>query len=89
MHPVGIPMKDCVYFPAPQARHDVAASKVLNDPAPHASHATAPCSNLYVPAAHGVQGPPSGPVWPAMHRQSVMSLLPALLRVSDGHGRQP
>lgn len=36
----------------------------------------APCVSLYLPATHISHVPPSGPVYPATHRQLVSRLLP-------------
>ena len=44
--------------------------------ASHSVQATDPLVALYLPAAHARQAPPSGPVYPALHLQSVMSPLP-------------
>ena len=35
-----------------------------------------PVNILYLPVAHAVQGPPSGPLYPALQRHDVMSGLP-------------
>ena len=45
-------------------------------PAGQVVHAAAPASGLYFPAAHGAQGPPSAPLCPAWHLQSVARVLP-------------
>ena len=34
-------------------------------------HAPDPITDLYVPAGQAVHSPPSGPVYPALHEQSV------------------
>jgi hypothetical protein len=39
-------------------------------PAPQSVHATLPVTVLYFPAAHAAHVPPSGPVYPVLHRQS-------------------
>lgn len=43
---------------------------------PHMVQGLDPVLGLYVPATHGLQGPPSGPVWPALQVQLVMTELP-------------
>jgi hypothetical protein len=45
--------------------------------ASHAAHSPEPEAFLYVPTAHAAHGPPSGPVYPALHAQSVAAVLPA------------
>lgn len=52
--------------PAPGAEY-FAAGQVV--------HGAAPASGLYFPAAHGAQGPPSAPLCPAWHLQSVARVL--------------
>ena len=42
-----------------------------------------PTISLYLPATHAVHSPPSGPVYPAMHSQSVTLSLPAADVASD------
>lgn len=54
-------------------------------PPAHIEHVSLPLSLLYVPASHSVQSPPSGPVYPALHLQSVMESLPAVDQVWVGH----
>jgi hypothetical protein len=44
---------------------------------PQLVHATAPTVVLYFPTSHAEQGPPSGPVKPALQTQAVIALLPA------------
>ena len=41
------------------------------------AHGRDPVTDLYVPAGHAVHSPPSGPVYPVLHLQSVKALLPA------------
>jgi hypothetical protein len=48
-------------------------------------HAALPCAPLYVPAAHAVHGPPSSPVYPGAHLQSVLSHTKT---VCSGHSKQ-
>ena len=40
-------------------------------------HATGPETILYLPSANAVHGPPSGPLYPALHEQSARVSLPA------------
>ena len=49
----------------------VAAAVVEYVPAPHAKHPDDPFTALYLPASHAVHSPPSRPVYPALHLQSV------------------
>ena len=59
---------------AGQPVHCVAAS-ALNVFAAQSSHAAAPVAPLALPASHPAQTSPSGPVYPALHRQSVSNVL--------------
>ena len=43
--------------------------------------------SLNFPATHAVHGPPSGPVWPLSHLQSVCAALDGSDSVFDGHRR--
>ena len=45
-------------------------------PVPHNTHAAEPGEALKYPAPHGEQGPPSGPVYPALQRQALRATLP-------------
>ena len=47
-----------------------------------AKHSALPAVSLYLPAGHAVHSPPSGPVYPASHLQSVTLSLPAALVVA-------
>ena len=42
----------------------------------HTLHAAGPDTFLNVPAAHATHGPPFGPVYPGLHKQSPMFVLP-------------
>jgi len=42
----------------------------------HTLHAAVPDAALNVPAAHATHGPPFGPVYPGLHKQSPMLVLP-------------
>ena len=51
-------------------------------------HASAPMLGLNFPATHIGQGPPSGPVKPSLHLQSVINFCPvARVTLPDGHVR--
>jgi hypothetical protein len=52
------------YVPA-QATHAVAPVVRATEPCAHVEHTALPDAALYSPAAHGVHGPPVGPVFPA------------------------
>jgi hypothetical protein len=71
------------------ARH-VASSvaPVLGEylPTPQLTHAALPLTVLYFPAAQAAHAPPSGPVYPEIHRQSARASLPLLEIVFIGHG---
>jgi len=54
----------------------IAPSPVENLPCKHSEHALEPLTSLYVPATHATHANPSGPVYPMLHVQLVMSLLP-------------
>ena len=54
-----------------------------NEFARQSPHATALI--WYLPASHAVHGPPSGPVYPALHLQSVMLALLCFDKLCDGH----
>ena len=43
--------------------------------AEHDTHSELPVTSLYSPRAQGLHAPPSGPVYPAMHVQSVSWML--------------
>ena len=49
----------------------MAASSVEYVPSGHSEQASDPFVALYLPASHAAQVPPSGPVYPALHLQSV------------------
>jgi hypothetical protein len=53
-----------------------AARVVEYVPAPQSRHVEAPVIILYFPASHAAHIPPSGPVYPGLHRQLVRRLLP-------------
>ena len=48
-------------------------------------HSALPAVSLYLPATHAVHSPPSGPVYPALHLQSVNVSLPAVELEFAGH----
>jgi len=53
-------------------------------------HSALPAASLYVPATHAVHSPPSGPVCPALHLQSVRASLPvADVELDDGQAMHP
>ena len=54
----------------------VCAESACPEFASQAVHAAEPLAALYVDAGHAVHGPPSAPVYPAAHLQSVERLLP-------------
>jgi len=56
-----------------------------NVPTSQSSHAPGPVMALYVPAIHLVHSPPSGPVVPMSHLQSVCAELNGSDTESDGH----
>ena len=62
-----------------------AARVVEYAPAPQSRHVEAPVIILYFPASHAAHIPPSGPVYPGLHRQLVRRLLP--LRESECSGQ--
>ena len=64
------------YLPAPQTVHTVAVERE-NLPAAHSTHDAEPGRSLNVPAAHAKQGPPLGPVNPALQLQLLSEKLPA------------
>ena len=57
------------YAPAGQPMHTLAPTPE-NVPTGQLVHAAVVVSLLYCPAGHAVQGPPGGPVYPALHLQS-------------------
>jgi len=66
-------------YPASQ-RHalaSVCAVSAWPECSPQALHAAEPVASLKRDPAHAAHGPPSGPVWPALHQQRSMRLLPA------------
>jgi hypothetical protein len=66
--------------PGGQSEHAL-APRPANAPAGHAAHAPggspAPLAFLNAPPPHGTHGPPSGPMWPARHRQASRAALAA------------
>lgn len=48
-------------------------------------HPALPDVSLYSPAAQALHAPPSGPVYPTLHLQSVRVVLPDALLVLGGH----
>ena len=50
---------------------------MLYFPAAQGVQSAVPVWSLYLPAVQAVQGPPSGPVKPALHVQSARVMLPA------------
>ena len=58
-----------------QLVHTVAAAVSMYVPAKQLSHGSGPTASLKVPAAHSWHVPPSGPVYPALHWQSVSAVL--------------
>jgi len=54
----------------------------------HVVHAAEPLLALYSFATHATHGPPSGPVYPALHRQLATDVAPAELDESVGHAAQ-
>ena len=71
-----------------QTSHNLAASMSENLPASHWLHAAEPMAALCVPGAQGRQGPPSEPVYPPLHLQSVSSSLPVCASVFEGQLEQ-
>ena len=76
-----------VALPLPGADHDcmghathvlmlTAATTPEYVPPAHSTHAPDPFSALYVPITHASHCPPSGPVYPVLHLQSVTLPLP-------------
>eukprot|EP00961_Rhodomonas_salina_P216196 2920359-Rhodomonas_salina.3 len=57
--------------------HTFAAAAVEYVPAAHKLHASDPATALNAPGAHAEQAVPSGPSYPTLQTQSVMSLLAA------------
>jgi hypothetical protein len=52
---------------------DTAAVVVLYKSTPQNVQARAPAVSLYLPAPHAVHVPPSGPVYPALHRHQLVA----------------
>ena len=52
--------------------------------AAHSVQASLPAAALYLPASHAEHSPPSGPVYPALHSQSVSAALAAPDMVLSG-----
>ena len=80
------------YFPAAHHRQALGdADPVLCTclPAKQLLHLSDPLVSLYLPAAQLVHGPPSGPVVPAMHVQSVISSFRGAVPLSElaGHSK--
>ena len=78
-------------WPARQDSHasgDISQSDCASKSAGHGQHASAPLISFIVPASHATHGPPSDPVYPASHSQSVSWSLPELELECDGHAAQ-
>ena len=60
---------------ARQVAAAVAAAVPEYVPAPQFSHTTLPLAILYVPATQAEHGPPSGPVYPALHVHAAIAVL--------------
>jgi hypothetical protein len=60
----------------------------VSRPSGQAMHSAEPVAALYVPASHAEQGPPSGPLYPALHWQAVFSVLPLSEVLFAAHGVQ-
>ena len=61
------------------------------EPDGHNTHALEPLATLYVPAPHDTHGPPSGPVYPALHAEDTQSATASLALgevVPAGHATQ-
>ena len=57
-------------------------------PHAHGVHAALPFAALYVPDSHGKHGPPFGPVYPDLHIQALIDVLPMALVVFGEHFTQ-
>ena len=51
----------------------------------HAPHGALPLLDLNVPTAQATHGPPSGPVYPALHRHAASAALAATAAAFAGH----
>jgi hypothetical protein len=65
------------YVPAAHDTHAVLTELVEGEekPAPQSVHAPVPVVSLYFPATHAANGPPFGPVYPAMAKHAPTSAL--------------
>eukprot|EP00961_Rhodomonas_salina_P132225 1779353-Rhodomonas_salina.1 len=70
--------------PSAQAWHAVAAGTPENVDAEHLEQLAEPEESLNVPGLHGSQTPPSGPLYPGLHRQLKL-LLPTPESEFSGH----
>jgi hypothetical protein len=67
------------------AQVDDAVVVAENMPAPQSVHEEEPIESLYVPATHAEHASPSAPVYPALHRHLVNSILPTKEIEFTGH----
>ena len=74
---VGVDQPNASGLAALHVASETCATAVEYDPARHKAQACEPLTSLNDPAAHGLHGPPSGPVYPAVQMQSVTVELPA------------
>ena len=70
---------------------DVPALMLSHVPELHVTHDDDPLTPLYAPAEQAPHCPPSGPLYPALHRQSVTFELPLneFDRFPAGHSSHP
>ena len=61
---------------AEQLRHVALPADVVYSPTPHSEHGASPVDVLCFPATHCMHSPPSGPLDPLLHIQSLRELLP-------------
>jgi hypothetical protein len=72
-----LPGGECEFTGQLKQEPTAEAAKVVEyAPAPQSRHVEAPVIILYFPASHAAHLPPSGPVYPGLHRQLVRRLLP-------------
>jgi hypothetical protein len=68
-----------------QVSSEISESSLEYLPSEHREHTALPLESLYVPGAHAEQLPPSGPVYPKLHTQSVILSEPVAEKVFGGH----
>eukprot|EP00961_Rhodomonas_salina_P050515 678341-Rhodomonas_salina.1 len=74
-------------LPAGHATHAVPASTFRYVPAVQSEHGADPFMSLYVPAPHAAHEPPSGPMYPALHKHPCTDVVLGRELEAAGHAK--